>query len=254
MVVATFVVGIPLTFALHEFGHVLAARILRLRVYRVELGIGEPFATFRIGSTFVSMAWKPGGRVWSAANKLDGFSTKKAVVAGAGPLFSSALGISLIAASAVLDDFELHYRVSIAMFGAFNLFELMNFMPLQSRPTDGGNMLKALKMTPAESRESAFQSMFGELLYLGTQKSDELKHRAKALADLEPNRWETEFSSGLALGASSNASGALPHLRSAQTLVAGADMAAHKRKGLDEMISKAITECTAEAQQQDSGH
>ncbi|MCP4445152.1 MAG: hypothetical protein GY811_07390 [Myxococcales bacterium] len=97
LVVATFVVGIPLTFALHEFGHVLAARILRLRVYRVELGIGEPFATFRIGSTFVSMAWKPGGRVWSAANKLDGFSTRKAVVAGAGPLFSSALGISLIA-------------------------------------------------------------------------------------------------------------------------------------------------------------
>lgn len=199
--VATFLLGLPLTFLLHEAGHGIAAKIVGATVVRFQIGVGQPLkSAFVFGVEWVIADRLTGARTVIAPLSNTGWRWRRFAVAVGGPIFSALVGVlslgfalSTLLGSGVLTPVAL----AAGIFGGLNLVELVNLVPLEGRPTDGGNARAALLWTPAEELESALGQMFGELdILLRRRHFDKGRRVVQRMATVEDSHFLSIFALG----------------------------------------------------------
>lgn len=140
LIATIFVVVLYLSILLHEFGHMLVARIFGFRVPTIELHLMG-------GHTIIEGRSK--------------YASQEFLIAVIGPLISAAIGSSLLLAHTMVPGF---WSTLFWAIGTINLF-LAIFNVLPSPPLDGGRMTKALgwAVTRSEIRGIKFATFTGRL-------------------------------------------------------------------------------------------
>jgi membrane-associated protease RseP (regulator of RpoE activity) len=135
------IVGFPAAIVVHEAGHFLACRILKVRVTAVYLGTGKSAALrFSVGGVKFSLGWPVGGRVEHVGTK----SVRKSVlITAAGAL------ANLIAALVLLDigwsgDWRRVLAALAVIMAGTGLGSLMPFRSRSGRFSDGARLFAQL--------------------------------------------------------------------------------------------------------------
>ncbi|WP_158521108.1 site-2 protease family protein [Fuerstiella marisgermanici] len=232
---------------IHELGHTLMALAVRFRVFRIQLGIGDEVFSFQIGETLVSFGRSYGGRVWAAPWTLDGWKWRKAMISIAGPGLCVVVGVVAIVFGLMFEN-PVKVKAASVLFGMINIGQLRSFIPDDNRPTDGGNLLVALRATPDVVRATAMAAWAEEASQLVERGHPVAVERARRCFDLAPEHPNATLLLAAALMNDGAFVDAKHHFELGLKLFSAADLeinADQKAEG-ESAIQEAIKECEAE--------
>ena len=237
----------PIVIVIHELGHALMALAVRFRVFRIQFGIGEEFCSFQVRETLVSFGKSYGGRVWTAPWTLDGWKWRKTMISIAGPGLCVAVGVVAIVFGLMFEN-PVEVRAASILFGMINIGQLRSFIPDENRPTDGGNLLVALRATPDVVRATAMAAWAEEASQLVERGHPVALERARRCFDLTPEHPNAALLLAAALINVGEFADAKHHFELGLKLFSAADLeinADQKAEG-ELVIREAIEECDAE--------
>lgn len=166
----------------HELGHLVAAKLLGLRVFRMVFGRGRVLLSWKIlGVPTELRAWPTSGFVQGGYLTKNWFRLRNAVFAGAGPLANASIAVSIwkLGDYGNLDHFpNLHGELHpVAMFFAANvLMACLSFVPrkvgthLGKVPSDGSQILMAPFLKSSQIDETLEGTQVLEAHALAVQK------------------------------------------------------------------------------------
>lgn len=244
ILLGTIVIGLPLVIVIHEAGHALMALAVGFRVYRVQLGIGKPLISFEVSRTLFSVGRRFGGRVWTAPTTLRGWKWRKAIIAASGPAISAVVGVVAVSVGFTLDG-PSQIPTAIGLFGTLNLIELLNLIPSNRRPTDGGNLLLALQSSPDKARDFALAALANEIELLLDRNNALATVRARTFVSLAPERPDGWFMLGAALMQAEEFDDAHRHFRDGMALLSESGLNAEQIARIRSEMQLVIAECVA---------
>jgi tetratricopeptide (TPR) repeat protein len=161
-----FYAGTFVSIAPHEFGHLVAAKLLGLRAFRMVIGSGRVLLSWKMFEVPTELrVWPVEGFVQAGFTTKNWFRLKKAIFAGAGPLVNVAIAVAIW----FLGDYgKLHHfpRLNrelhpLLMLFAANVFLVASSLiprkcvtQLGKLPSDGWHVLTAPFLKPSEISES----------------------------------------------------------------------------------------------------
>lgn len=207
--VVLLVVMIALLIVPHEAAHVLVARALGLRVYRVRIGTGRLVWRSRIADVDVRLHAVPwsGGLTLYAPIDRSGLRLRRALVALAGPaLHGVLLGLAMVVAIGVSYSEMGHLALGLDFAAANGVLLVLNLAPWRAPAlegiyeSDGLVLLKAPFLKGTELANYLVSQFVTEATLLSEDgRYDEACQRTRAGLDAHPDSVALRVSLGMTL-------------------------------------------------------